>query len=630
MGDLEINGLNANQNAPLLSVVVPIYGVEVWLPEFLDSLIAQTFKDWRAILVIDGSTDGSLAVAERYALLDSRLSVKVFENGGLGRARNRGLDLATGTYVAFPDPDDVLTPDAYESLIASLLQSGSDIATGIGEDFNEDGVRHRYWAQKLSMFAEGGEGVSIATQPELVLDHVAWNKVFRTTLLRDEGIRYPEDTVCEDVVHSIRAYLAAGAVDVVPRVIYGHRRRATAITSNIMGSKIIEDWITQLRLAASLVLESGTEETVNIFFRRLLASEAWSRVCQFNRIPEEGTFARFEEFIRELMELAPAETIEELPALTRSALHFTAGGGLSRAWRVDGFGLNPFSNISGSLANSFATVARCARRLDASALGEEELRRLLISERVLGPLLASACSVDRDDVSAASSALRSLWPQGAPGAELAMFTLGDRHLLEAALVSDFERMVSLIETNLGRSSALLVGFKRHAQDILVTGELNVRGRLDDSARLELIVESSASGERSSLRIARWWVPTSAHTLRWRAVIPTSTQGEATVWQAWVRISRPGLSSRWVPVNLAPGGDVPFVQTESYSAKVLPGSRLRIQFTPRIDDRVQADYVVEAHVQGAGMRRRMWKSRFGGPDIMDSSVVQTSDSSSRPR
>ncbi|WP_179579185.1 glycosyltransferase [Glaciibacter psychrotolerans] len=133
---------------PTLSVIVPIYGVEKWLPAFLDSLIA-------------------------HAQRDSRLQVHSFENGGLGRARNRGLRLARGTDVTFPDSDDVLTGNAYEILVGSLIGSESDIATGVGEDFYADGRRATHWAQESDLFDQKRTGVNHVNEPRLVLDHTA-------------------------------------------------------------------------------------------------------------------------------------------------------------------------------------------------------------------------------------------------------------------------------------------------------------------------------------------------------------------------------------------------------------------------------------------------------------------------
>ncbi|MGW3863094.1 glycosyltransferase family 2 protein, partial [Streptomyces sp. NPDC005047] len=118
--------------APRLSVIVPIYDVERYLPACLDSLAAQTFRDFEVLMVDDGSPDGSAAIAEEYASRDSRFKLIRKENGGLGAARNTGMaHLAPESeFLTFVDSDDLIPPDAYRLMVGSLDESGSDFATG--------------------------------------------------------------------------------------------------------------------------------------------------------------------------------------------------------------------------------------------------------------------------------------------------------------------------------------------------------------------------------------------------------------------------------------------------------------------------------------------------------------------
>jgi CDP-glycerol glycerophosphotransferase len=111
-------------------VVVPVYNVEEFLETCLDSLLAQTFEDFEAILVDDGSTDRSAEIAHRYAERDARFRVVTQENGGLSKARNTGAGEAQGEFLVFLDSDDALPPNAYELLVGALDESGSDFASG--------------------------------------------------------------------------------------------------------------------------------------------------------------------------------------------------------------------------------------------------------------------------------------------------------------------------------------------------------------------------------------------------------------------------------------------------------------------------------------------------------------------
>src|SRR3954447_16249370 len=115
---------------PRVSVVVPIYNVEDYLAECLESLAAQTFEDLEVIMVDDGSTDGSAAIAESFAARDPRFKLVRRVNGGLSAARNTGIEAATGEFLAFVDSDDLVAPDAYEKLVGTLDKTGSDFASG--------------------------------------------------------------------------------------------------------------------------------------------------------------------------------------------------------------------------------------------------------------------------------------------------------------------------------------------------------------------------------------------------------------------------------------------------------------------------------------------------------------------
>lgn len=118
-------------NKPKISVIIPVYNVEKYLPHCLDSVIGQTYADLEIILINDGSKDGSGAICDEYAAKDSRIRVLHQENAGVSRARNRGLDLATGDYYHFLDSDDYIDADAYEYLISEIERTGTE-AAGFG------------------------------------------------------------------------------------------------------------------------------------------------------------------------------------------------------------------------------------------------------------------------------------------------------------------------------------------------------------------------------------------------------------------------------------------------------------------------------------------------------------------
>jgi len=111
----------------MISVIVPIYNVERYLHRALDSILSQTYKDWEAILVNDGSTDGSGKIADEYARNDGRFKVIHKPNGGLSDARNAGMECIGGEYLIFLDSDDFLHPQLMELCLEAIQRDNSDI-----------------------------------------------------------------------------------------------------------------------------------------------------------------------------------------------------------------------------------------------------------------------------------------------------------------------------------------------------------------------------------------------------------------------------------------------------------------------------------------------------------------------
>lgn len=110
-----------------ISVIIPVYNVDMYIEKCLDSIINQTYKNLEIILIDDGSTDGSGKKCDSYACKDNRIKVIHQKNCGLSAARNRGLDVATGEYIVFADSDDWIEPNMYSCLIQQLIENNADI-----------------------------------------------------------------------------------------------------------------------------------------------------------------------------------------------------------------------------------------------------------------------------------------------------------------------------------------------------------------------------------------------------------------------------------------------------------------------------------------------------------------------
>ena len=123
---------------PLVSIIIPVYQVEKYLDKCIASVVGQTYQNLQIILVDDGSTDRSPAICDNWKEQDSRITVIHQPNGGLSRARNAGLKIATGEFVGLVDSDDWIEPLMIETLLSALQETAADIAVGGFEGFAED------------------------------------------------------------------------------------------------------------------------------------------------------------------------------------------------------------------------------------------------------------------------------------------------------------------------------------------------------------------------------------------------------------------------------------------------------------------------------------------------------------
>ena len=119
--------MNKAMSIPTVSIIIPVHNVAPYLETCLDSLLSQTFQDWEAVCIDDGSSDESPAMLDRYAARDARFKVVHQKNGGVSNARNTGLKLARGTYIQMLDPDDWAEPDMTERLLRMIESTHAEL-----------------------------------------------------------------------------------------------------------------------------------------------------------------------------------------------------------------------------------------------------------------------------------------------------------------------------------------------------------------------------------------------------------------------------------------------------------------------------------------------------------------------
>lgn len=213
----------------LISIIVPLYNVETYLSWCLDSIMAQTYKNFELILVNDGSTDGSGRICDEYASKDQRIKVIHQENSGPSIARNVALDLMTGEYVTFIDSDDVVHHRYLEVLLENMLNYGADISAVTFSRVSEFGkLGEADFSGKVATYNPIKAIKRILYQKDL--ENSAWGKLYKSQLF--ENVRFPESIYYEDLAIFYKVYEKARKIVFEQVGLYGYRKRPSSIMGN--------------------------------------------------------------------------------------------------------------------------------------------------------------------------------------------------------------------------------------------------------------------------------------------------------------------------------------------------------------------------------------------------------------
>ena len=218
-----------------VSIIVPVYQVENYIRQCIDSILVQTFTDFELILVDDGSKDKSGQICDEYAVLDQRVKVIHKENGGLSDARNCGMDQAVGNYFMFVDSDDYIAPTMLEYLYKALMNKEADIAVcNFLHFFEED--RKRDFSTNIQSEVLSGAEIFYCRKNERVYGiwTVAWNKLYKRETLGNVRFRFGK--YHEDEFWANDIYQMDIKVVTIPECLYYYRQR----DNSIMGRKNIK------------------------------------------------------------------------------------------------------------------------------------------------------------------------------------------------------------------------------------------------------------------------------------------------------------------------------------------------------------------------------------------------------
>ena len=212
----------------MISVIIPVFNVEKYLPKCLDSVINQTYKNIEIILVDDGSKDSSGRICDEYAQQDSRIIVVHKENGGLSSARNAGLDIATGDYVMFVDSDDYVEPYFCEIPLKLAKENNVEIVSFGYYRVYEDGRKIEFKTSNPRIISTN-EGIFQLIKKTDVIYNLPCNKFFKRTLFRE--IRFPLGKEYEDQATTYLLFHKASGIYVSDCILYNYLYRETSISA---------------------------------------------------------------------------------------------------------------------------------------------------------------------------------------------------------------------------------------------------------------------------------------------------------------------------------------------------------------------------------------------------------------
>lgn len=237
-----------NNDNPLVSVIVPVYNVEKYLDECVKSILAQSYKNLEIILVDDGSPDGCPEMCDNYQALDPRVRVIHKNNGGLGFARNSGLDIATGDYVVFVDSDDYLDSDAIEDLVTAAINNHAQL---VKDGFRKrDDVGNTLYVRSYVGGVFKGKDIDTLFSPRLLgsspsmsdsIEMSVWATLYDRSIIEQIHLRFDSErmVVSEDLPFNLTFLSHCNNVVLTDKITYNYRLNQNSLTEKYESGKFL-------------------------------------------------------------------------------------------------------------------------------------------------------------------------------------------------------------------------------------------------------------------------------------------------------------------------------------------------------------------------------------------------------
>lgn len=219
-------------NSIKVSVIIPVYNVEKYLKQCLDSVVNQTLKDVEIIVINDSSTDNSLLIVQEYANKYKNIKLINKQNEGCYKARNVGLEAATGEYIAFLDSDDYVEPNIYEKLYLKAKETDADIVSSNYYILQDNKLKLVDFSSSTALLGKSNN--SLVGAENILLDAIIWSRIFKRQMLVDKQIKFHSDIyMADDAFFHIVTMLNSKKIFYIPDVLYTYRvSRKDSITSS--------------------------------------------------------------------------------------------------------------------------------------------------------------------------------------------------------------------------------------------------------------------------------------------------------------------------------------------------------------------------------------------------------------
>ncbi len=214
-----------------ISVIVPIYNMELYLEQSLNSIIKNDYLDLEIILINDGSTDSSYEICLKYKEIDNRIQIINKKNGGVSSARNAGLDIATGEYISFIDPDDFIENNFFSFHMKNMQENNADISICGRYIYYDDKKSSRFPTNAMFLSLSSEEAINCMNLRCFgYFDSAPWDKIYQRELFNE--IRFPLNKLSEDwfIMHEL--FELANKIVFNSTPLYYYRQRQGSLTRN--------------------------------------------------------------------------------------------------------------------------------------------------------------------------------------------------------------------------------------------------------------------------------------------------------------------------------------------------------------------------------------------------------------